>query len=686
MNIQKIGENIKKFRETNNVLQREFAEQLFVTDKAVSRWECGKSFPDIELLPKIAEILGMTVGELLGETVLKNDDDLAIQYREECDRLRAECDSLKNELAKVEEQKLATAKRKKKILLISRIAAVACAVVLVLAVGAIVLIKPTYTLTFVHVTTQDGADCVSLKQGAVLPEVNVGNKTLLGYVDENYNFYTQADFSMPNRDITLRALFQEDMPLFTMSDSNAKSELVGQHVYTDSGIPATKFLFTANSTKGTFVQSRPVCDSGSVTDINVYVPSLGKRLILMCVQNNSDVDVTIKYRVENNSDKLGGLDVYTDPIQIKANDTKYFPVFFEGKESYKVFEGCDHFIILDQDIAQDVELVAFGYIYTAEELYGIKIVSEPNKFFYKDGETIDLTGLQVQALIKQGSVTGAVNLVNYDCNVRGQQWNSSMKSLTVTFGGKTDSISFFDTTDEHVIAFAPAVNIKSQNESGKHISAEFTTDKDGMPASRFTIASGAKSGAEVEAWIIEAVEQTKNKGINLRIPTFNGKTRRVQLDVTNEGGQEVTFYYYAEDFGDKGGVEITIAPNESKSVWFNVNSHDSLGCNYAFRLLSDVQTETSLVINGYFYCKDELSGISIHKQLVKTTFVVGEEFNCDGLVVKAEGEGYDDVVIANFSTDFNGYTFTQADVGTQTVTVKFDDFVVTYQIEVLAKS
>ena len=45
--------------------QKQLAEKLFVSDKAVSKWERGLSLPDITLLGPLAEILGVTVTELL---------------------------------------------------------------------------------------------------------------------------------------------------------------------------------------------------------------------------------------------------------------------------------------------------------------------------------------------------------------------------------------------------------------------------------------------------------------------------------------------------------------------------------------------------------------------------------------------------------------------------------------------
>ncbi|MBQ9064011.1 MAG: response regulator [Blautia sp.] len=47
--------------------QTQLAEELFVTDKAVSKWERDLSYPDIALFPKLADVLGVTVDDLLRE-------------------------------------------------------------------------------------------------------------------------------------------------------------------------------------------------------------------------------------------------------------------------------------------------------------------------------------------------------------------------------------------------------------------------------------------------------------------------------------------------------------------------------------------------------------------------------------------------------------------------------------------
>lgn len=62
---KQFGDFIAELRKQKRITQKELAEKLFVSDKAVSKWECGLSMPDITLLKPLSEVLGVTVTELL---------------------------------------------------------------------------------------------------------------------------------------------------------------------------------------------------------------------------------------------------------------------------------------------------------------------------------------------------------------------------------------------------------------------------------------------------------------------------------------------------------------------------------------------------------------------------------------------------------------------------------------------
>ena len=64
-NFSKMASFISELRKEKKLTQKDLAEQLGVTDKAVSKWERGLSCPDISLLPSLSHVLGVTPNELL---------------------------------------------------------------------------------------------------------------------------------------------------------------------------------------------------------------------------------------------------------------------------------------------------------------------------------------------------------------------------------------------------------------------------------------------------------------------------------------------------------------------------------------------------------------------------------------------------------------------------------------------
>lgn len=60
-----LGDNIKKYRKASNLSQEELAEKINVTRQSISLWETGKTQPSIDILVKLASVLGITTDELL---------------------------------------------------------------------------------------------------------------------------------------------------------------------------------------------------------------------------------------------------------------------------------------------------------------------------------------------------------------------------------------------------------------------------------------------------------------------------------------------------------------------------------------------------------------------------------------------------------------------------------------------
>jgi len=61
-----LGNNIRELRRRNKITQETVADALGVTSQAVSRWEAGGSYPDMNLIPSIANFFGVTIDELFG--------------------------------------------------------------------------------------------------------------------------------------------------------------------------------------------------------------------------------------------------------------------------------------------------------------------------------------------------------------------------------------------------------------------------------------------------------------------------------------------------------------------------------------------------------------------------------------------------------------------------------------------
>ncbi len=88
-----IGENIRRLRRAADMTQEQLADKLGVAYQSVSRWENGTTYPDMELLPALSSIFGVTVDELLGCEESKKKEQINeryCEYGELCDGEKAE--------------------------------------------------------------------------------------------------------------------------------------------------------------------------------------------------------------------------------------------------------------------------------------------------------------------------------------------------------------------------------------------------------------------------------------------------------------------------------------------------------------------------------------------------------------------------------------------------------------------
>lgn len=75
MNPEMIGKFISSCRKDKGFTQMQLAEKLNISNRTVSKWETGKSIPDVSIMLELCEILGITVNELLsGERIATMED------------------------------------------------------------------------------------------------------------------------------------------------------------------------------------------------------------------------------------------------------------------------------------------------------------------------------------------------------------------------------------------------------------------------------------------------------------------------------------------------------------------------------------------------------------------------------------------------------------------------------------
>lgn len=95
MNQEEIGKFISSCRKDKGLTQMQLAEMLNITNRAVSKWETGKSCPDVSIMLELCDILGITVNELLsGERIVMED------YQKKAEENLIELQSKKEEAQK----------------------------------------------------------------------------------------------------------------------------------------------------------------------------------------------------------------------------------------------------------------------------------------------------------------------------------------------------------------------------------------------------------------------------------------------------------------------------------------------------------------------------------------------------------------------------------------------------------
>ncbi|QMS85732.1 helix-turn-helix domain-containing protein [Candidatus Xianfuyuplasma coldseepsis] len=74
LDLMQIGSKIATYRNQHNMTQHDLAETLYVTHQAVSKWEKGKSMPNIDILYELTKLFHISIDELLNDTEINDND------------------------------------------------------------------------------------------------------------------------------------------------------------------------------------------------------------------------------------------------------------------------------------------------------------------------------------------------------------------------------------------------------------------------------------------------------------------------------------------------------------------------------------------------------------------------------------------------------------------------------------
>lgn len=122
MDKESFGAFIAEQRKEKNLTQKELADRLLISDKAVSKWERGLSFPDITLLEPLADVLSVSIAELMEGRKISMEENFKVNDVEEAVQKTIEL----NEQEKKEEKRLRFTERLVAVISFVMLAAIEC--------------------------------------------------------------------------------------------------------------------------------------------------------------------------------------------------------------------------------------------------------------------------------------------------------------------------------------------------------------------------------------------------------------------------------------------------------------------------------------------------------------------------------------------------------------------------------
>ena len=499
------------------------------------------------------------------------------------------------------------------------------------------------------------------------------------------------------RDMTNWVLFNITTTVNTIGSDvkNAKLEKIELN-----GIPATKVYLGAGTKGGTGNNDIYLKMSSNDGDRQTVIPHLGSnaasgttRTVILYYENYGSEPITMN--LQNDSDSANGMCKVTVPAHGTAIGT--FSTAHKGGGS-----NWYHYYV-DSSHNTDVSFAVYGYMYIndSEVTNAVSVSNSAEKVVYSVGETFTSEGLVLSTAIP-GSKT-ILARTGYTTNYDGHVFTADdigVKNVTVTFAGKTVTYQItvkspdtdcssgaheYMATDVFVgmegtdamyqykcvicgntdatyaatkVSFVP----HNKGIDGGH-TIEYVTLEDGRIAAKLTFNSDVAAGWKTTIEASGAVG-----GTNVFFPV-SGNGRRVYMEMSSSADIKLT--WQPEYYGDRDGFTFDLKAGEtvgdSRIIKYDTNaSYTSSALPYQEIVAeSAIKAGTVVYITGYFYAHGEVSGVTINTPAVKNIFKVGDTFDSTGLTLTAQTTDslYANVVIYNYTTSLDGYTFKAEDAG-----------------------
>ena len=244
---------------------------------------------------------------------------------------------------------------------------------------------------------------------------------------------------------------------------------------------------------------------------------------------------------------------------------------------------------------------------------------------------------------------------------------------------------------ENWVLYNMSTNTSSIGSNIKNGKMEFV-NYNGIDATKVSFSAGTIGATTNSAFYLANNSNQGDRQTDIPQVAKNTSYKRIiMFQYINLSNEAVTMNLQNDRGGKYGMSKVTVPANGTAIGTYTTDSSTSQnGANWHYYYVDcSPKTDISFIVYGYMYVNDgETDNPSIRTAAKKLTYKVGETFSSEGLVLNANitSVGHNVIARTGYTTNYDGYTFTAADAGTHTVTVKFAGKTVNYSITVEGES